>query len=125
MSQGNGRISQVIGPVVDVYFEGSETDLLLPSIHDALEIKRPNGKTLIVEVGQHIGENTVRTIAMDSTDGLQRGIEVIPTGGPITMPIGEHVKGRMLNVIGDEIDGMDQLNRDGAYSIHQIGRAHV
>ena len=119
MSQVNGRISQVIGPVVDVYFEGSETDLLLPSIHDALEIKRPNGKTLIVEVEQHIGENTVRTIAMDSTDGLQRGIEVIPTGGPITMPIGEQVKGRMLNVIGDEIDGMDQLNRDGAYSIHR------
>ena len=70
MSQVNGRISQVIGPVVDVYFEGSETDLFLTSIHDALVIKRPNGKTLIVEVEQHIGENTVRTIVMYSTDGL-------------------------------------------------------
>ena len=68
---------------------------------------------------QQSGESPVRTIAMDSTDGLQRGIEGIPAGGPITMPIGEQVKGRMRNVIGDEIDGMDQLNRDGAYSIHR------
>ena len=73
MSQIIGHISQVIGPVVDVYFEGTESDLILPSIHDALEIKRHNGKKLIVEVQQHIGENTVRTVAMDSTDGLQRG----------------------------------------------------
>ena len=119
MSQNNGRIAQVIGPVVDVYFEGADAELVLPSIHDALNIKRNNGKILVVEVEQHIGENTVRTIAMDSTDGLQRGMEVIPTGGPITMPVGEQVKGRMLNVIGDEIDGMSDLSRDGAYSIHR------
>ena len=74
MSQIIGHISQVIGPVVDVYFEGTDAEVMLPSIHDALEIKRPNGKILIVEVQQHIGENTVRTVAMDSTDGLQRGM---------------------------------------------------
>ena len=82
MSQIVGHISQVIGPVVDVYFEGTETELVLPSIHDALEIKRPHGKRLIVEVQQHIGENTVRTVAMDSTDGLQRGMNVYPLGRP-------------------------------------------
>ncbi len=119
MPRVNGRISQVIGPVVDVYFEGDDADIVLPSIHDALTIKRQNGKILVVEVEQHIGENTVRTIAMDSTDGLQRGLEVIPMGGPITMPIGDQVKGRMLNVIGDEIDGMHELNKVGAYSIHR------
>ena len=100
MSQIIGHISQVIGPVVDVYFEGTESDLILPSIHDALEIKRHNGKKLIVEVQQHIGENTVRTVAMDSTDGLQRGMKVFPTGGPITMPVGEQIKGRLMNVVG-------------------------
>ena len=106
MSQIIGHISQVIGPVVDVYFEGTDAEVMLPSIHDALEIKRPNGKILIVEVQQHIGENTVRTVAMDSTDGLQRGMKVYPTGGPITMPIGEQIKGRLMNVVGDSIDGM-------------------
>jgi len=110
MSQIIGHISQVIGPVVDVYFEGTDA---------ALEIKRPNGKILVVEVQQHIGENTVRTVAMDSTDGLQRGMKVYPTGGPITMPIGEQIKGRLMNVVGDSIDGMKGLNRDGAYSIHR------
>lgn len=119
MSQIVGHISQVIGPVVDVYFEGMEAELVLPSIHDALEIKRPNGKRLIVEVQQHIGENTVRTVAMDSTDGLQRGMKVYPLGGPITMPVGEQIKGRLLNVVGDSIDGMKELDRAGAYPIHR------
>lgn len=119
MSQIVGHISQVIGPVVDVYFEGTEAELMLPSIHDALEIKRPNGKRLIVEVQQHIGENTVRTVAMDSTDGLQRGLKVHPLGGPITMPVGEQIKGRLLNVVGDSIDGMRELDRTGAYPIHR------
>ena len=113
MSQIIGHISQVIGPVVDVYFEGTDAELMLPSIHDALEIKRPNGKILVVEVQQHIGENTVRTVAMDSTDGLQRGMKVYPTGGPITMPIGEQIKGRLMNVVGDSIDGMKGLDRKG------------
>ena len=119
MSQIIGHISQVIGPVVDVYFEGTDAEVMLPSIHDALEIKRPNGKILIVEVQQHIGENTVRTVAMDSTDGLQRGMKVYPTGGPITMPVGEQIKGRLMNVVGDSIDGMRELSRKGAYSIHR------
>ena len=119
MSQIIGHISQVIGPVVDVYFETTEAEIVLPSIHDALEIRRPNGKILIVEVQQHIGENTVRTVAMDSTDGLQRGMKVYPTGGPITMPVGEQIKGRLMNVVGDSIDGMRELSRKGAYSIHR------
>ena len=119
MSQIIGHISQVIGPVVDVYFEGTDAELMLPSIHDALEIKRSNGKTLIVEVQQHIGENTVRTVAMDSTDGLQRGMKVHPTGGPITMPVGDQIKGRLMNVVGDSIDGMKELDRAGAYPIHR------
>ena len=119
MSQIIGHISQVIGPVVDVYFEGTDAELMLPSIHDALEIKRSNGKTLIVEVQQHIGENTVRTVAMDSTDGLQRGMKVYPTGGPITMPVGDQIKGRLMNVVGDSIDGMEELDRAGAYPIHR------
>ena len=119
MSQIIGHISQVIGPVVDVYFEGTDAELMLPSIHDALEIKRSNGKTLIVEVQQHIGENTVRTVAIDSTDGLQRGMKVYPTGGPITMPVGDQIKGRLMNVVGDSIDGMKELDRAGAYPIHR------
>ena len=119
MSQIIGHISQVIGPVVDVYFEGTDAELMLPSIHDALEIKRSNGKTLIVEVQQHIGENTVRTVAMDSTDGLQRGMKVYPTGGPITMPVGDQIKGRLMNVVGDSIDGMKELDRAGAHPIHR------
>ncbi len=119
MSQVIGYISQVIGPVVDVYFEGNEVDLMLPSIHDALEIRRSNGKRLIVEVQQHIGENTVRTVAMDSTDGLQRGMKVHPTGRSITMPVGDQIKGRLMNVVGDSIDGMKELTREDSYSIHR------
>jgi F-type H+-transporting ATPase subunit beta len=120
-SQVVGHILQVIGPVIDVYFEAKEQEVeqLLPRIHDALEIKRKDGKILIVEVQQHIGENTVRCVAMDSTDGLRRGMEVIPTGQPITMPVGDQVKGRMMNVTGDSIDGMQELNKEGAYPIHR------
>ena len=115
MSQIIGHISQVIGPVVDVYFEGKgiDTDLLLPSIHDALTIKRNDGRILVVEVQQHIGEDTVRIVAMDSTDGLQRGMEVIPTGHPITMPVGNQIKGRLMNVVGEAVDGMRPLSRKG------------
>ena len=121
MSQLKGHISQVIGPVVDVYFEGKNIDegLLLPRIHDALTIKRDDGRTLIVEVQQHIGEDTVRTVAMDSTDGLRRGMVVIPTGQPITMPVGDQIKGRLMNVVGDAVDGMKELNKKGAYPIHR------
>jgi len=117
MSQIIGHISQVIGPVVDVYFEGQhiEADLLLPGIHEALTIQRPDGRTLVVEVQQHIGEDTVRCVAMDSTDGLRRGMEVTPTGHPITMPIGDQIKGRLMNVVGDAVDGMKPLDKQGGF----------
>ncbi|WP_080904716.1 F0F1 ATP synthase subunit beta [Parabacteroides sp. Marseille-P3160] len=121
MSQIKGHISQIIGPVVDVSFElPDETETLqLPSIHDALEINRPDGKKLIVEVQQHIGEDTVRTVAMDSTDGLKRGLEAVSLGAPIQMPVGDQVKGRLMNVIGDAVDGMPDLDRRGSYPIHR------
>ncbi|MDL2213328.1 F0F1 ATP synthase subunit beta [Bacteroides sp. OttesenSCG-928-N06] len=119
MAQIVGYVSQIIGPVVDVYFEGEDTELILPSIHDALEVKGLNGKKLIVEVEQHIGENTVRTVAMDSTDGFQRGLKAYSLGGPITMPVGNQIKGRLMNVVGDAIDGMQELAREGAYAIHR------
>ncbi len=116
MAQIKGKIVQVIGPVVDVSFEKYGEDL--PQIHDALEIKRPDGSILVIECQQHIGENTIRTIAMDSSEGLQRGMEVVATGASITMPVGDQIKGRLLNVIGDAIDGMEQLDKTGGYEIH-------
>src|SRR5574344_2311047 len=116
MSQINGHISQIIGPVIDVYFDtkGEDPEKVLPKINEALTVKRPAGSNLIIEVKQHIGEDTVRCVAMDNTDGLQRGLEAIPTGSPIVMPAGEQIKGRMLNVIGQPIDGMKELNMQGA-----------
>lgn len=121
MAEVLGHISQIIGPVVDVHFEHSEKEqnANLPSIHDALKIQRPGGKTLIVEVQQHIGEDTVRTIAMDSTDGLQRGMKVVSTGKPITMPVGAQIRGRVMNVVGEAIDGMQALDETGAFPIHR------
>ena len=121
MTQITGHISQIIGPVIDVYFdtEGYDAEKMLPKIHDALQVKRTNGDLLIIEVQQHIGEDTVRCVAMDNTDGLQRGLEVIPMGSPIRMPAGDQIKGRMLNVIGQPIDGMKQLDMEGAYPIHR------
>jgi F-type H+/Na+-transporting ATPase subunit beta len=116
MSKQIGEIIQVIGPVIDVSFEQSGEEL--PKIYDALEIKRENDEILIVEVQQHIGENTVRTIAMDSTDGLMRGMEVVNTSASIKMPKGDQIKGRLLNVIGDAIDGMEQLDKSDGYEIH-------
>ena len=117
MSKKNGVISQVIGPVVDVTFEDAGTEM--PNILDALEIKREDGTVLVVECQQHIGEKTVRAIAMDSTDGLCRGMEVIATGQPIMMPIGEQIKGRLMNVTGEAIDGLGKLDRKGGYPIHR------
>ena len=117
MSKQIGKISQVIGPVIDVSFdvEGGT----LPNILDALEIVRSNGQKLILEVQQHIGENSVRTIAMDSTDGLYRGMEVRGTGDGIKMPTGDKVKGRLFNVVGEAIDGINTVNNDGGHSIHR------
>lgn len=121
MSQIIGRISQIIGPVIDVYFDtkGEDPEKILPRIHDALRVKRPNAGDLVIEVQQHIGEDTVRCVAMDNTEGLQRNLEVMPTGAPIVMPSGDQIKGRMLNVIGQPIDGMESLNMEGAYPIHR------
>jgi F-type H+/Na+-transporting ATPase subunit beta len=121
MSQVKGRLSQIIGPVLDVYFDtqGEASEKVLPKIHEALLVKRSNGEDLVIEVQQHIGEDTVRCVAMDNTDGLQRGLEVVPTGGPISMPSGEQIKGRMMNVIGNPIDGMKPLDKEGAYPIHR------
>jgi F-type H+-transporting ATPase subunit beta len=117
MSEKFGYISQVIGPVIDVAYE--KTGQSVPRIHEALRITRPDGKTLIVEVQQHIGEDTVRTVAMDSTDGICRGMEVESLGQPISMPVGDQVKGRLLNVIGDAIDGMKPLSRENVLPIHR------
>ena len=118
MQAQTGEIVQVIGPVVDISFE--KTGGKLPNILDALEIIRENGEVLVVECQQHIGENTVRTIAMDSTDGLKRGLKVINTGQPITMPVGEQIKGRLMNVIGKAIDGIQALDTTGGYPIHRM-----
>ncbi len=113
-----GRVVQVIGPVVDVSFDKSTKDL--PRIHDALEVVKGEGKkNLIIECQQHIGEDTIRAVAMDSTDGLVRGMVARSMGGPITMPSGDQVKGRALNVIGEPIDGMPELSRENAYPIHR------
>jgi F-type H+-transporting ATPase subunit beta len=115
-----GRISQIIGPVVDVFFDLTDKDeYKLPAIYDALSIDRGDGRQLIVEIQQHIGENTVRTVAMDSTDGLSRGLKVVALGRPICMPVGNQIKGRLMNVIGDSIDGMKPLDKTGSNPIHR------
>ena len=121
MSQIKGHISQIIGPVIDIYFDtkGQDAEKVLPKIYEAIRIDRGQGKHLVVEVQQHIGEDTVRCVAMDNTDGLQRGLEAVPMGSPIVMPSGDQIKGRMLNVIGQPIDGMKQLDMKGAYPIHR------
>ncbi|GBU07934.1 F0F1 ATP synthase subunit beta [Bacteroidales bacterium] len=117
MLDKNGCISQVIGPVVDVSYSLSGGEL--PKIKEALKISRPDGKSLILEVQQHIGEDTVRTVAMDSTDGICRGMLAERLGSPISMPTGEQVKGRLLNVIGNAIDGMKPLSAVGSAPIHR------
>ena len=115
-----GHISQIIGPVVDVHFDlSSDSQGSLPSIHEAMTIVRKDGRRLIVEVQQHIGEDTVRTVAMDSTDGLCRGMSAECTGKPITMPVGPQIRGRVMNVVGESIDGMSELDMDGSLPIHR------
>ena len=117
MSVNTGKIAQVIGPVVDVAFEGEE--VMLPPIYTALKIDREDGSELILEVEQHIGEDTVRCVAMESTDGLRRGLPVVNLGHPIAIPTGDQVKGRLMNVIGNAIDNLPALNRDNLKPIHQ------
>jgi F-type H+-transporting ATPase subunit beta len=112
-----GTIIQIVGPVVDVSFDLNDQEL--PNILDALEIKREGHASIIIECQQHIGENTIRCIAMDSTDGLMRGLEVTHLGSPIMMPAGENVKGRLLNVVGNAIDGIGDVSKEGGNPIHR------
>ncbi len=110
MSANFGTVTQVIGPVIDVSFEGGKE--CIPPIYNALKVVRDNGEELILEVEQHIGEDTVRCVAMESTDGLRRGVKVEDLGRPIAVPTGNQVKGRLLNVIGEPIDHLADLDRD-------------
>ncbi|TVR87790.1 MAG: F0F1 ATP synthase subunit beta [Saprospirales bacterium] len=113
-----GKITQVIGPVVDISFAGEESKL--PDILNAVSIEREGMPALILEVQQHLGEDTVRAVAMDSTDGLVRGSEVTDLGGPITMPIGDEIKGRLFNVVGEAIDGIEDVEKsEKSYPIHK------
>ncbi|MCR5314166.1 MAG: F0F1 ATP synthase subunit beta [Bacteroidaceae bacterium] len=115
MKQVIGKISQIIGPVVYVQFPPDN----LPRIHEAVIIERDDAHKLIAEVQQHLGENTVRCVAMESTDGLRRGMIVEAQGQPITMPVGDQVKGRLMNVCGEPIDGMESMSREGSLPIHR------
>jgi F-type H+-transporting ATPase subunit beta len=108
-----GKVKQIIGAVVDVHFEEK-----LPEIYNALELKRKDGSTLVIEVQQHLGENSVRCIAMDGTGGLIRGMEVTDTGIPIAMPTGAAINGRLFNVTGDAIDGLPAVSKENGRPIH-------
>jgi F-type H+-transporting ATPase subunit beta len=116
MALKTGKVAQVIGPVIDVKFESGEG---LPNLFDALELRKPNGDALILEVQQHVGENTVRTISMDSTEGVTRNDVVTVLGAPISMPVGDDVKGRLFNVVGTSIDGIGEVNTKGRLPIHR------
>ncbi|HAZ74832.1 MAG TPA: F0F1 ATP synthase subunit beta, partial [Rikenellaceae bacterium] len=116
MAEIKGTISQIIGPVVDVHFDDVKS---MPSIYDALSVQREDGRVLIIEVQQHIGEDTVRCVAMDSTDGLRRGMEAVSMGEPIEMPVGNVIRGRVLNVTGDAIDGLGEIHSDATLPIHR------
>ena len=111
-----GKVSQVIGPVVDVSFENG---VELPTIFDALEVTKKDGTRVVLEVQSHVGENSIRAISMDSTDGFTRGMEVISTGSAIKMPVGEKIKGRLFNVIGEAIDGINVVSNEGGMPIHR------
>jgi F-type H+-transporting ATPase subunit beta len=110
-----GKVRQIIGPVVDVEFAHGQ----LPKIRSACRIKRVNASDLVTEVAQHLGENTVRCIAMDSTDGLVRGTPVESDDEPITVPVGKEVLGRIINVIGEPIDEMGPVRTQKRYPIHR------
>ena len=119
MSQNTGKISQVIGAVIDVEFEPGK----LPEIYHALRVSNPaiddRENNLVLEVAQHLGENSVRTIAMDSTDGLKRGQVVIDTGKQICAPVGRKTLGRIINVIGEPVDEMGPIGNEKEYGIHR------
>ncbi len=117
-----GKITQVIGPVVDVAFD--EPGSKIPNILDSLEVTKPDGTRIVLECQQHLGEDRVRTIAMDGTEGLVRGMKVVDTGMPIRMPIGEDIKGRLFNVVGEAIDGIKQPKGDKHLPIHRPAPAY-
>jgi len=117
MAQLTGKVIQVIGPVVDVEFDIQAVEL--PKINDALEILASNDNKVVLECQQHIGEHSIRCIAMDSTDGLQRGMTVVSLGNPISMPLGENVKGRLLSVVGRSIDGLQDVETEQYAPIHK------
>ncbi|HFB68429.1 MAG TPA: F0F1 ATP synthase subunit beta, partial [Calditrichae bacterium] len=110
-----GIVKQVIGPVVDIQFEEDQ----LPEIYNAIKIEKQDGSTLVLEAQQHLGENIVRCVAMDSTDGLVRGMEAEDTGAPISVPVGPEVLGRLLNVLGDPIDEVGPIKAKKRYPIHR------
>jgi len=112
--KATGEVVQIVGPVIDAQFPADA----VPEIFDALTIDREDGSTLVLEVQQHLGENRVRTIAMDATDGLTRGTKVSNTGQAISMPIGEDILGRLFNVVGDAIDGIPQPKAEERRPIH-------
>ena len=116
MSQIQGKISQVIGPVVDVAFDKGSA---LPNIYDALIVRKEDGTNVVLEVQSHVGENAVRTISMDSTDGFRRGMDAVSTGSAIKMPIGDQIKGRLFNVVGEAIDGINKVDNSNGMSIHR------
>ncbi|MGL4308781.1 F0F1 ATP synthase subunit beta [Cetobacterium sp. SF1] len=112
--ENKGTLTQIIGPVVDVVFSEK-----LPDIYNALKVKLANGTDLVLEVQQHLGNNVVRTVAMDATEGLQRGMEVIDTGSPITVPVGKAVLGRILNVLGEPVDEAGPVETEERLPIHR------
>jgi len=116
MSSLKGKIAQVIGPVVDVAFE---KEVELPKIYDALEVFKSDGTRVVLEVQAHVGENSVRAISMDSTDGFTRGMEAVATGTSIKMPTGEKIKGRLFNVVGEAIDGINDVENNDGLPIHR------
>ncbi|MCW5875180.1 MAG: F0F1 ATP synthase subunit beta [Anaerolineales bacterium] len=115
MADVNGRVVQILGGVVDVEFAESN----MPEVYDAIEIQRPGNTPVVVEVQNHLGGGQVRGVALDTTDGLQRGMEVINTGAPITVPVGPATLGRMFDVLGTAIDGLGPVNSEVSYQIHR------
>ena len=115
MANATGRVVQILGGVVDVAFPEGE----LPEIFEAIEVTRPNQKPLILEVQKHLGSNWVRTVAMDATDGLQRGREATATGAPILVPVGLATLGRIFNVLGEPVDEGGELEAADRYPIHR------
>ncbi len=109
-----GKIKTIIGPVVDVEFDGA-----VPAVLNALEVLFPDGRVLVLETEYHVGGNTVRAIAMDTTDGLSRGMEVRDTGAPISVPVGPKTLGRIFNVLGETIDGKEKADRSKTLPIHR------